>query len=237
GSERTNVLSLLCLMYAKIRSIRRVFQARRAASGYFRCGLDGGGSSLNSESAIGLGKLALAILCSVPFLVSAAEPVSGTPPSFADIVQDVIPAVVNISSTQTVKRPEIPGGRSGDPMEEFMRRFFDQMPKSYKERSLGSGVIISPDGEILTNAHVVGNAGDVVEVILQDQKRFKAKIVGNDKKTDIALIRIQASHPLPAAKLAHGDDVRVGDWVVAIGNPFGLGETVTAGIVSAKGRA
>ncbi len=192
---------------------------------------------MNSQSATGLGKLALALCCSVPLLVSAAEPAGGTPPSFADIVQDVIPAVVNISTTQTVKRPEIPGGRSGDPMEEFMRRFFDQMPKSYKERSLGSGVIVSPDGEILTNAHVVGNAEDVVEVILQDQKRFKAKIIGKDKKTDIALIRIQADHPLPAAKLAHGDDVRVGDWVVAIGNPFGLGETVTAGIVSAKGRA
>jgi serine protease Do len=184
-------------------------------------------------------RMLVAALCwSLPVAVAAAEPGHGTaPPSFADIVQDVIPAVVNISTTQTVKRPEIPGGHSGDPMEEFMRRFFDQMPKSYKERSLGSGVIISPDGEILTNAHVVGNAGDVVEVILQDQKRFKAKIVGKDKKTDIALIRIQTDHPLPAAKLAHGDDLRVGDWVVAIGNPFGLGETVTAGIVSAKGRA
>jgi serine protease Do len=193
---------------------------------------------LKNDSAMRLGKLALALCCYLPRLVAAAEPASNMPPpSFADIVQDVIPAVVNISTTQTVKRPEIPGGRSGDPMEEFMRRFFDQMPKSYKERSLGSGVIISPDGEILTNAHVVGNAEDVVEVILQDQKRFKAKIVGKDKKTDIALIRIQADHPLPAAKLAHGDDLRVGDWVVAIGNPFGLGETVTAGIVSAKGRA
>ena len=121
-------------------------------------------------------------------------------------------------------------------MEEFMRRFFDQMPKSYKERSLGSGVIVSPDGEILTNDHVVG-AADTVEVILQDQKRFKAKVVGRDKKTDIALLRIEAGHPLPAAKLATGENVRVGDWVIAIGNPFGLGETVTAGIVSAKGRA
>ena len=158
------------------------------------------------------------------------------PSSFADIVKDVIPAVVNISTTQTVKRPEIPGGRSGDPMEEFMRRFFDQMPKSYKERSLGSGVIISSDGEILTNDHVIGGADDI-DVILQDQKRYKAKVVGKDKKTDVALIRIKADHPLPAAKLALGQDLRVGDWVIAIGNPFGLGETVTAGIVSAKGRA
>src|SRR5215510_5679501 len=140
--------------------------------------------------------LALAICCA-PLSVRAAEPTAPVPlPSFADIVKDVIPAVVNISTTHTVKRPELPGGRSGDPMEEFMRRFFDQMPKSYKERSLGSGVIVSPDGEILTNDHVVG-AADTVEVILQDQKRFKAKVVGRDKKTDIALLRIEAGHALP----------------------------------------
>ncbi|MBI2963768.1 MAG: DegQ family serine endoprotease [Deltaproteobacteria bacterium] len=169
----------------------------------------------------------------LPSPLRAAEP---PPTSFADIVQEAIPVVVNISTTQTVRRPEIPGGRSGDPMEEFMRRFFDQMPKSYKERSLGSGVIISADGEILTNDHVIGSA-DAIDVILPDQKRYKAKVVGRDKKTDIALIRIHADHPLPAAKLARGDGLRVGDWVIAIGNPFGLGETVTAGIVSAKGRA
>jgi serine protease Do len=180
----------------------------------------------------GLRAVVLAACSTLAFPAFAAEP----PTSFADIVKDVIPAVVNISTTQTVKRPEIPGGRSGDPMEDFMRRFFDQMPKSYKERSLGSGVIISPDGEILTNDHVIGIADDV-DVILQDQKHYKAKVIGKDKKTDIALIRIQADHPLPAAKLAHGDELRVGDWVIAIGNPFGLGETVTAGIVSAKGRA
>jgi serine protease Do len=186
--------------------------------------------------ALALRMLALAALC-LPLSARAAEPTAPVPlPSFADIVNDVIPAVVNISTTHTVKRPEIPGGRSGDPMEEFMRRFFDQMPKSYKERSLGSGVIVSSDGEILTNDHVVASA-DVVEVILQDQKRLKAKVVGRDKKTDIALLHIEADHPLRAAKLAKGDEVRVGDWVIAIGNPFGLGETVTAGIVSAKGRA
>ncbi|HUE39110.1 MAG TPA: trypsin-like peptidase domain-containing protein, partial [Candidatus Binatia bacterium] len=174
----------------------------------------------------------LAICYASSFPARAAEP----PSSFADVVKDVIPAVVNISTTQTVKRPEMPGGRSGDPMEDFMRRFFDQMPKSYKERSLGSGVIITPEGEILTNDHVLGTA-DEVEVVLQNQKRYKAKVIGRDKKTDIALIRIQSDQPLPAAKLAHGYDLRVGDWVLAIGNPFGLGETVTAGIVSAKGRA
>jgi serine protease Do len=109
------------------------------------------------------------------------------------------------------------------------------MPKSYKERSLGSGVIINENGEILTNDHVVGTADDI-DVTLPDHKRYKAKVIGKDKKTDLALIRIHSDRPFPAAKLAH-DSVRVGDWVLAIGNPFGLGETVTAGIVSAKGRA
>ena len=104
--------------------------------------------------------LVVALCWSLPVAVAAAEPGHGTPPpSFADIVQDVIPAVVNISTTQTVKRPEIPGGHSGDPMEEFMRRFFDQMPKSYKERSLGSGVIISPDGDMLA---IVDGPGEAV---------------------------------------------------------------------------
>jgi serine protease Do len=190
-----------------------------------------------NRPALSLRMVAVAACCCLPTSVRAAESAAAIPvPSFADIVKDVIPAVVNISTTHTVKRPELPGGRSGDPMEEFMRRFFDQMPKSYKERSLGSGVIVSTDGEILTNDHVVG-AAENVEVILQDQKRFKAKVIGRDKKTDIALLHIDANHPLPAAKLATGEEVRVGDWVLAIGNPFGLGETVTAGIVSAKGRA
>jgi serine protease Do len=189
-----------------------------------------------NRPALSLRIVALAACC-LPWPVRADEWTAPVPvPSFADIVKDVIPSVVNISTTHTVKRPEIPGGRSGDPMEEFMRRFFDQMPKSYKERSLGSGVIVSADGEILTNDHVVG-AAENVEVVLENQKRFKAKVVGRDKKTDIALLHIEAGNSLPAAKLAKGDDVRVGDWVIAIGNPFGLGETVTAGIVSAKGRA
>ena len=188
------------------------------------------GREFSARLALGAAIL-LAAVTWLPQPCAAEDP----PATFADIVKDVIPSVVNISTTQTIKRPEMPG-RSGDPMEEFMRRFFDQMPKSYKERSLGSGVIISTDGEILTNDHVVGTADDV-DIILEDQKHYKAKVVGRDKKTDIALLRIQADRALPAAKLARGDGVRVGDWVIAIGNPFGLGETVTAGIVSAKGRA
>ncbi len=176
--------------------------------------------------------IALSLAAAIATGADAAPP----PPTFADVVQDVIPAVVNISTTLMVSRPDFPASRPGDPMEEFMRRFFDRMPKSYKQRSLGSGVVISPEGEILTNEHVIGGADDV-EVVLQDASRFKAKVIGRDKKTDIALIRIQAGHSLPSARLGHADELRVGDWVIAIGNPFGLGETVTAGIVSAKGRA
>jgi serine protease Do len=200
--------------------------------------MNGSGTGCAAASRLGGPLLAALALCgSLPSTLGAIDAPPLPPSSFADIVKDVIPAVVNISTTQTIKRPEPPGAPPGDPMGEFMRRFFDQMPKSYKERSLGSGVIISADGEILTNEHVIGTA-DEIDVILEDQKRYKAKVIGKDKKTDIALIRIKADHPLPAATLAHGgDEVRIGDWVIAIGNPFGLGETVTAGIVSAKGRA
>ncbi len=183
-----------------------------------------------------MGSFRFAIALSLGAAIATGADAPPPPPTFADVVQEVIPAVVNISTTLTVSRPDPPASRPGDPMEEFMRRFFDRMPKSYKQRSLGSGVVVSPDGEILTNEHVIGGADDV-DVVLQDASRFKAKVIGRDKKTDIALIRIQVGHSLPSARLGHADELRVGDWVIAIGNPFGLGETVTAGIVSAKGRA
>src|ERR1051325_757372 len=129
------------------------------------------GSEISARAAAGAAILVAAIVMLPPPCAADAPP-----SSFADIVKDVIPAVVNISTTQTIKRPEMPGGggRSGDPMEDFMRRFFDQMPKSYKERSLGSGEISTPEGEILTNDHVLGTA-DEVEVVLEHQKRNKAK--------------------------------------------------------------
>ncbi len=154
------------------------------------------------------------------------------------LVKAVTPAVVNISTTQVVKfdHPQFrsPMGPQ-DPFEQFFHNFFGRMPKEQKRRSLGSGFIISPDGYILTNNHVVEKA-DAITVTLLDKEDYKAKVIGTDPKTDIALIKIDAHRQLPFVKLGDSDKLEVGEWVIAIGNPFGLGHTVTAGIVSAKGR-
>jgi len=126
-------------------------------------------------------------------------------------------------------------GGGGDPFEQF-RHFFGQMPHQFKQRGLGSGVIVSPDGYILTNNHVVGHA-DEIHVTLLDKREFTAKVIGKDPKTDLALIKIDTKQPLPSASLGDSGQTEVGDWVVAIGSPFGFNLTVTSGIVSAKGRA
>ncbi len=165
------------------------------------------------------------------------------PTSFADLAERVKPAVVNISTTKTYKgrggfgspfgRSPFGGGPFGD---DFFDRFFGDIPqRDFKQRSLGSGFIISNDGYIFTNNHVIEKA-DKVLVKLSDSKEYEAKIIGTDSKTDIALIKIKPDNSLPVVEIADSDKVRVGEWVVAIGNPFGLEQTVTAGIVSAKGR-
>jgi serine protease Do len=131
--------------------------------------------------------------------------------------------------------PGSPFGGGGDPFEQF-RHFFGQMPHNYKEHGLGSGVIVSPDGYILTNNHVAGHA-DEIQVTLMDKREFTAKVIGKDPKTDLALIKIDTKQPLPFATLGHSGRTDVGDWVMAIGSPFGFNLTVTTGIISAKGRA
>ena len=155
------------------------------------------------------------------------------PPSFAAIAKRTMPIVVNISTTAQ----RVPRGNSGDPIDEFFNRFFgDYQPRDNSQRSLGSGILISKDGEILTSYHVVKNA-DAIKVKLADQSEFEAHLVGKDDRTDLALIKIRkTSVPLPFARLGTSSQLDVGDWVMAIGNPFGLEHTVTAGIVSAKGR-
>lgn len=177
--------------------------------------------------------------------VSPGDSSTRAPGSFADLAERLKPAVVNISTTKTVKT----GGRQfrtpfgdGAPFDrffggdDFFERFFGDMPqREFKQRSLGSGFIISPDGYIFTNNHVVEQADKIV-VKLSDGKEYSAKIIGRDAKTDIALIKIKPSGNLPVAEIGDSDKLRVGDWVMAIGNPFGLEQTVTAGIVSAKGR-
>lgn len=160
-----------------------------------------------------------------------------TPGSFTELAERVKPAVVNISTTRNVKGRGFssPFGRSpfGD---DFFDRFFGDIPqREFKQRSLGSGFIISNDGYIFTNNHVVEKA-DKILVKVSDNKEYEAKIIGTDAKTDIALIKIKPSSNLPVADIGDSEKVKVGEWVIAIGNPFGLDQTVTAGIVSAKGR-
>ena len=167
------------------------------------------------------------------YAASAAALDGGRPSSFAAIAKRTMPVVVNISTTtQRGSR-----SASNDPIEEFFNRFFgESAPRENNQRSLGSGIVISGDGEILTNYHVVRNA-DVIKVKLADHSEHEARLIGKDGRTDLALIKIRkASGNLPFAKLGTSSQLDVGDWVMAIGNPFGLEHTVTAGIVSAKGR-
>ena len=162
-------------------------------------------------------------------------------PDFTDLVEKQGAAVVNISTTQIVR-----GNRAlpfpfdeNDPSFELFRRFFPHQqpgnPRDQESKSLGSGFVISADGHILTNAHVVDGADEVL-VKLTDKREFKAKVLGADKRTDIALIKIEANG-LPVVKLGDPNRLKVGEWVIAIGSPFGFENSVTAGIVSAKGRS
>jgi len=160
-------------------------------------------------------------------------------PDFTGLVAKEGPAVVNISTTQIIHNSQgfgmPPGMDPNDPFYDFFRRFAPRIPRDQEERSLGSGFIISSDGYILTNAHVVDGA-DTVTVRLTDKREFKAKVIGADKRADVALIKIKA-HDLPKVILGDPSNLKVGEWVVAIGSPFGFDNSVTAGIVSAKGRS
>lgn len=164
---------------------------------------------------------------------------AATLPDLVPLVKKLKPVVVNISSTHNPDETKLglpPDSFGNRPLDDFFRRFFEQMPQeSFKSRSLGSGVIIDSSGYILTNHHVVAEA-DVIQVRLPDEREFVAKVVGKDSKTDLALIRIEGAGTLPVARMGDSDKAEVGSWVVAIGNPFGLETTVTVGIISAKGR-
>jgi serine protease Do len=162
-------------------------------------------------------------------------------PSLSGLVKDTKPSVVNISTTTVVKGSDLPG-RLGNPFKDFFgndelfdKFFHDEPGREFKQKSLGSGVIIDKEGYILTNNHVVEKASSI-RVKMSDGKEYDAKIIGKDAKTDIALIKVNVNNSLPVAALGDSDQLEVGDWVLAIGNPYGLDHTVTAGIVSAKGR-
>jgi serine protease Do len=201
----------------------------------------------------------LAASCFAVFTVvaTAAMPLPAyarsTPESFADLAAEVTPAVVNISASTTVEArsrtlPQLP---PGTPFEDLFEEFFNRRgqggqggqggsgenspsrPRS--SNSLGSGFVIDSSGIVVTNNHVIGDANDI-SVIFPDGSRLKAEIVGKDSKVDLAVLKVKSDKPLKAVKFGDSDSIRAGDWVMAIGNPFGLGGSVTAGIVSARGR-
>lgn len=163
------------------------------------------------------------------------------PHDFVGIAKIVKPAVVNISTSQKLKRTEFRGFRGSEQFkeffgEDFFNRFFGQNPpKSFRQRGLGSGFIVDKAGYIVSNHHVVKDA-DEIKVKLSDDSEYHARIIGQDPKTDLVLLKIDTNKELPTLEFGDSDALQVGEWVVAVGNPFGLSHTVTAGIVSAKGR-
>ena len=183
------------------------------------------------------------------FLAAAAAPARAKgPDSLADLSAQVSDAVVNISAVQTEpKRPkglEPPGG--GDPFDDLFEEFFrrrrqgqgpqmPELPHPKKSSSLGSGFVIDSSGIVITNNHVIADATEIT-VIFTDGQKLKAEIVGKDQKVDVAVLRVKPEKPLKAVKFGDSDRARVGDWVLAVGNPFGLGGSVTAGIISARNR-
>lgn len=181
-----------------------------------------------------------AIFCTATFVFSVPAEAKIAAPDFADLAKKLTPTVVNISTTKS-QSPRMlrraPGSPFGnDPFEDFFDRFFENQPRRpFKEKSLGSGFIFSDEGYIITNNHVVAGADDI-KVKLSDGREYKGEIKGTDEKLDLALIKIDAKNHLPVAELGDSDTIRIGEWVMAIGNPFGLSQTITAGIVSAKGR-
>jgi len=182
-------------------------------------------------------------------LPAPAQPPRNAPMSFADLAERLSPAVVNISAATTVETrnrnlPQLP---QGTPFEDLFEEFFNRRgqggqgegnnapQRRRSNNSLGSGFVIDPSGIVITNNHVVGDANDIT-VIFSDGTRLKAEVIGKDAKVDLAVLRVKTDKPLAAVPFGDSDAIRPGDWVLAIGNPFGLGGSVTAGIISARGR-
>ena len=182
----------------------------------------------------GFGLAALALAAAALVAVPQEAAARAAPESFADLAEQLLPAVVNIASTAEVSEQSL----TGDPqLDEFFKEFFDQNRPGgpRRETSLGSGFVIDAEGYIVTNNHVIQDATEVT-VRLQDGTELNAEVIGSDDKTDLALIKVDPPAPLAFVSWGDSDAVRIGDWVLAIGNPFGLGGTVTAGIVSARQR-
>ena len=201
--------------------------------------------SAYSRKAVVAAVTVLGLALAQPVLVAPAA-AREAPESFADLVDKLMPTVVNITTTQNIPQqgqrlrdmPQLP---PGSPFEELFKDFFDKKGGEQAQRrgtSLGSGFIIDGEGYIVTNNHVIAGAEDIT-VILRDDTQLKAKLIGADSRVDLAVLKVDppGKKPLPAIKFGDSDKTRVGDWVVAIGNPFGLGHSVTAGIISARGRS
>ena len=204
------------------------------------------GPSRKTIAALGL---ASAMLLTSLGLGSKPSMARGAPESFADIVETIAPAVVNISTSKALSGGSQGGGEQfpfpqpppGSPFEDFFREFFDRerSPEQQAPRrtsSLGSGFVVDPEGYVVTNNHVIAEA-DEIQVVFGDESTYEAELIGKDQKTDLALLKIKnGDREFPSVDFADSDTVRVGDWMIAIGNPFGLGNTVTAGIISARSR-
>ncbi len=176
--------------------------------------------------------------------VAVPPAIAARPQGFADLAERLLPMVVNISTTQTLRRrpaaggdaaPQAPQLPQGSPLDDFFKDFMDRGNRPRRVQSLGSGFIIDPAGYIVTNNHVIEGA-DEITVFLNDKTSLPATLIGRDEKTDLALLKVNSKQPLAVAKLGDSDKARVGDLVMAIGDPFGLGGTVTTGIVSARNR-
>jgi serine protease Do len=227
----------------ELRTVRSILNLRRLVSGAMVVALAAAPVGLGPHFGLGFDR-------------AMARP---APDSFADLAEKLLPAVVNISTTQTLKadqrgeggggdNPDLPQFPPGSPFEEFFKDFLNKnkprgqgqgqgqpQAEGRKATSLGSGFIIDPTGYVVTNNHVISDA-DEITVILHDNTSLKAELIGRDTKTDIAVLKVKTEKPLVAVPWGDSDASRVGDWVLAIGNPFGLGGTVTAGILSARQR-
>ncbi|MBN8891902.1 MAG: serine protease [Rhodospirillales bacterium 70-18] len=214
----------------------RVFHPRAGRAALLRaCAF-----ALSAVVAVPAAPLLAAGLSAVPAQARSA------PESFADLAESLLPGVVNISTSQTITSksgPDVPVFPPGSPFEQFFKDFMDknrpgqrgQPAPPRKMQSLGSGFIVDPSGIVITNNHVIDGA-DEITVTLHDGSTLKAKLIGRDDRTDIAVLKVNPDKPLHAVPFGDSDKARVGDWVLAIGNPFGLGGSVTAGIISARGR-
>ena len=187
--------------------------------------------TLASAPAVGI--LAMTALLIAAFAPASGAHARGAPESFADLAEQLLPTVVNISTTQTIE--DGPSQDLEELFRDFLERRGEEPPQRRRASSLGSGFIIDAEGYIVTNHHVIEGA-DEITVRLHDDRTLKAELIGSDQETDLALLKVESSEPLPAADWGESEKARIGDWVMAIGNPFGLGGTVTVGIISAQQR-